>query len=211
MHFGKVSFDAIHVPSGEQIPPLDRYSHILLTSSEASFRHPESWFEVEADLVRHAVDLGCAILGSGFGHQMLAWALSGPEFVRPARIPELGWVSINIVETDKLLAGLPNPWHAYTSHNDEVVLPPNPWRILASNRACAVQVMRYGDQSVWGIQPHPEILPDEAKAQMESGIEAYPRYAQQIRQAKIESPVRHDDVAQQLIAAFLKCRPPSES
>ena len=206
-YFGKVPFDAVQLPANEPVPSLDRYTHVLLTDSAASFRQHEPWFDVEADLVRDAVDRGLPVLGSGFGHQMLAWAISGPEFVRRSRIPELGWVAIDIVKTDSLLANLPNPWHTYTSHTDEVVEPPEPWRILASNGACAVQVMRYGDRPVWGIQPHPQISPEEAKLQMEHGIDSYPKYAQQIRQAKIESPVRDDGATPRLITAFLKSKP----
>ncbi len=149
------------------------------------------------------VDRGLAILGSCFGHEMLVWALSGPKYVRRAPIPELGWVAIEIVEPDPLLADIPNPWHAFAVHLDEVVAPPAPWRILAANEVCAVQAIRYGDLPVWGIQPHPETDPDEAKRQMQSGIELYPEYAQQIRQA-MESPVRDDHVTQQLIDAFLR-------
>lgn len=206
-YFGKTPFDVVQLPDNEPVPSLDRYTHILLTSSEASFRKPEPWFEIEANVVRDAVDRGLSILGSGFGHQMLAWALSDPELVRPSRIPELGWVAIDIIRTDPLLASMPNPWHAYTSHTNEVVLPPDPWIILASNGACSVQAMRYGDQPVWGIQAHPETLPEEAKLQMESGIESYPKYAQQIRRLKIESPVRDDGVAAQLASAFIKSKP----
>ncbi|MBE0635803.1 hypothetical protein IH601_07400, partial [Candidatus Bipolaricaulota bacterium] len=113
-YFGKVQFDAVHLPSNEPVPSLDRYTHILLTGSEASFRKSQPWFEVEADVVRDAMDRGVPVLGSCFGHQMLAWALSGPEYVRPSRIPELGWVAIDIVKSDPLVTGLPNPWHTYT-------------------------------------------------------------------------------------------------
>ncbi len=201
--FGDVSFDAIHVPSGEPIPPPDRYTHLLITGSEATFSRPEPWFDVEADVVRNAVHRGLAVFGSCFGHQLLAYALSGPEAVRPAPILEVGWVAIEIVQPDPLLVDLPNPWHAFSAHLDEVFDPPDPWRVLARNDACAVQAMRYGDRPVWGIQPHPETSPDEATFQMERGIEQYPQFAEAIRQA-IASPVRDDRTAPQLMSAFLR-------
>jgi GMP synthase-like glutamine amidotransferase len=197
-----VRFDAIRLSTNTPVPALDRYTHVLLTGSEASFEEPEAWFDMEADIVRDAVDRGLAVLGSCFGHQMLAWALSGPEYVRRALTPEVGWVAVDIVKPDPLLADLPNPWHTFAAHLDEVVTPPAPWCILAANDACAVQAMRYGDRPVWGIQPHPETSPEEAKFQMEAGIETRPEYAQYIRQA-IESPVRDDRATPQLIAAFL--------
>lgn len=201
-HFAGVPFDAVHVPSGEPIPSLDRYTHLLVTGSEASIRQPEHWLEVEADAVRHAADRGLPVLGSCFGHQMLAWALSGPECVRQAPIPELGWVAVDILERDPLLAGLATPWHAFAAHLDEVVTPPAPWRILAANDACAVEAMRYGDRPVWGIQPHPETPPDHARVLMQAAISQHPEYEREIRQA-LASPARDDQTAAKVVAAFL--------
>ena len=200
------TLDAAHVPSGERIPPLDRYTHLLITGSEACFSQSEPWFEREAEIVRDAVDRGLAVLGSCFGHQMLAWALSGPHTVRRAPIPELGWIAIDIAEPDPLLHDLPNPWHAFSAHLDEVVGLPAPWRILASTAACSVQAMRYGDRPIWGIQPHPETTPDEAQRQMAAAIKRYPVYARKIRRA-IDSPVRDDRTAASLVAAFLRQQP----
>ena len=201
--FDGITFDTVHLPSGDPVPALERYTHVLLTGSEASIAQPQAWFDVEADIVRDAVDRGLAVLGSCFGHQMLAWSLSGPETIRCAPTPEVGWIAIEILVSDVLFAELPNPWHAFACHLDEVVAPPPPWRVLAANEACAVQAMRYGDHPVWGIQPHPETSPREALLQMKAGLELYPEYAKQIRQA-MASPVRDDGATPSLIAAFLR-------
>ena len=202
-HLDGVAFDAVHLPSNEPVPPLAQYTHVLLTGSEASFSRPKAWFDVEADTVRDAVGRGLAVFGSCFGHQMLVWALSGPEYVRRAPQPELGWVAVRIVRSDPLLADVPNPWHTFASHLDEAITPPEPWRILAANDACDVQAIRYDDRPVWGIQPHPETPPDQARLLMESAIDKYPDYVEQIRRA-LESPVRDDRVTPQLIDVFLR-------
>jgi GMP synthase-like glutamine amidotransferase len=203
-HFGEVPFDAVHVPSSEPIPPLARYTHVLITGSDARLSgHPEAWFDAEAKTIRDAVGRELAVLGSCFGHQMLAWSLSGAEYVRSAPIPELGWVAIDVLAADPLLSDLPNPWHTFAGHLDEVVAPPDPWRVLASNDACAVQVMRYGDRPVWGIQPHPETPPEEARAQMRAALEEYPEFAREITEA-IESPVRDDRTTPRLVRSFLR-------
>jgi GMP synthase (glutamine-hydrolysing) len=133
---------------------------------------------------------------------MLAWALSGPEYVRRAPSPELGWVAVDILARDPLLAGLATPWHAFAAHLDEVVAPPAPWRVLALNDACAVEAMRYGDRPVWGIQPHPETPPDHARTLMQAAVRRLPGYEQEIRQA-LASPVRDDHTAARIVAAFL--------
>ena len=202
-HLEGVPFDTVRLPAGESVPCLDRYTHVLLTGSEASILQDEPWYEVEADLVREAVDRGLAVLGSCFGHQMLVWVLSGPEYIRRAPVPELGWVRIHQLCDDPLFAAIPNPWHVFAGHLDEVVDPPAPWRVLAANDACAVQAIRYGNRPVWGIQPHPETEPDEGRAIMAWAIDAYPEYAAQIR-AALEEPVRDDRVTPGLIDAFLR-------
>jgi len=202
-YFDDVAFDAVSPPSHPPIPRLDQYTHVLVTGSEASIVQPEAWFDVEADIIRDAVERGLAVLGSCFGHQMIVLALSGPEAVRRAPRPELGWIVVDILETDRFLADVPNPWHTFAGHLDEVVDPPTPWRVLAANEACAVQAIRYGDLPVWGIQPHPETDPDEARIIMEWAIGTYPEYAAQIRRA-LEEPVRDDRVTPRLIDVFLQ-------
>lgn len=204
-HLGDVPYDSRHMPSGEKLPSLDRYTHLLLTGSHASFSEPAPWFAVEADIVRRAVEHDLCILGSCFGHQMLVWSLSGSEFIGPAGTPELGYVVVHLDVSDPLLAELPNPWHAFTAHMDEVSHPPFPWVVLASNGACAVQAVRFGHRLVWGIQPHPEIDPDEARKQMHHALDRYPAYASVIQQ-QIDAPVQDDRTTHLLMRAFLHAR-----
>jgi len=202
-YFNGVPFDAVRVPSGRPIPPLDAYSHLLVTGSEASLAgKPEPWFAAEAEVVRTAVARGLAVLGSCFGHQFLAWALSGPAHVRQAPLPELGWIAVSIDARDPLLADVASPWHAFAAHTDEVVAPPAPWRVLASTTSCAVEAMRYGDHPVWGIQPHPETPPDHARLLMRAALVRHPEYAGVIQEA-LASPVRDDETAAGIAAAFL--------
>ena len=72
---GGVPADSVHLPSGEIVPDLKTYSHIIVTGSEASIVEPAPWFEVEARAVREAFGLGKRLLGSCFGHQMLMAAI----------------------------------------------------------------------------------------------------------------------------------------
>ena len=202
-YFDGVEYDAVHLPTNQPVLSLDRYTHVLLTGSEASFEEPEAWFDVEAGIVRDAVERSLAVLGSCFGHQILVWTLSGPEHVRRTPRPELGWVAIDILEQDRLLSDLPNPWNTFAAHLDEVVELPAPWRTLAANDACAVQAVRYGNRPVWGIQPHPETDREEGRLLMKIAIARYPEFAQQIRRA-MDEPVRDDRATPQLIKAFLR-------
>jgi len=202
-HICGVGADAVHLPSMAMHPQLDRYTHVLLTGSQASFEDPLPWFDLAADLVRDAMDRDVALLGSCFGHQMLVWALSGPTYVRRALRPELGWIRVDVLQEDRLLANVPNPWHSFAFHLDEVVEPPGPWRVLAKNEACAVQAIRYGEHRIWGIQPHPETNEAEARRLMEMALDLAPDRAEEIQQA-MNQPVLDDGATPQLVRAFLE-------
>ena len=152
-----VDVDVVNVPSGRPIPPLDGYTHVLLTGSETSILQPKPWFEREEAAIREAADRGLPILGSCFGHQMLVHALSGPEYLVRSPKPEIGWIALDMLKDDDLLADAPNPWHVFSYHFDEVANPPGPWRILARSCDCPTHVIRYGDRPIWGIQAHPEL------------------------------------------------------
>jgi len=161
---GNVPYDVVNVPSGRPVPPLERYTHLLLTGSEASIVAPKPWFDLEATLIRDAADAGLPILASCFGHQMLAYALSGPATVRRTPSPEVGWVTLHVTRRDELFVDAPDEWPAFAYHFDEVFDLPEPWHVLAHTDRCAVQIMRFGDRPIWGIQAHPEMSHKKAQA-----------------------------------------------
>ncbi|MDH5466127.1 MAG: hypothetical protein OEY25_01755 [Candidatus Aminicenantes bacterium] len=66
-----------------------KYTHLLLTGSEASIVTRDKWAEEEAEVIQEAVERGLAVLGSCYGHQLLAYALLGSSSVR--RSPRLKW------------------------------------------------------------------------------------------------------------------------
>jgi GMP synthase-like glutamine amidotransferase len=199
---GGAPSDAVHLPSGRAVPELAPYTHVVLAGSEASIVRPEPWYEAEAVLVRRAASLGLAVLGSCFGHQMLALALSGERCVRASATPELGWAPVRAVAADPLLVGLPDPFHAFVAHFDEVVDPPPPWRVLAASAGCGVHVMRYGDRPIWGVQAHPEIDPETGRALLEGLAAKAPDRAELVRRALSQEP-RDDRVAAEIVRRFL--------
>ncbi len=139
-------FDSVHLPSGQEVPDPAGYTHIILTGSEESIIEQKTWHQMESQAVRRAIDQGGPILASCFGHQLLAKTLSGPQYVRRSPVPELGWISIDVIEDDPLFYGLKNPFDVFVSHFDEVIDPPAPWKIIAKSGQCAAQVMRFGDR-----------------------------------------------------------------
>ncbi len=199
---GNAASDVVHLPAGDAVPRLEDYSHLIVTGSEASVTSPAPWFGAAASAVREAVTRGCAVLGGCFGHQMLAWALSGPEYTARAEVPEIGWIPITVTASDPLLGDLPQPLHAFVIHFDEVREPPAPWTVLAHSPGCAVQAMRYGDHPVWGVQFHPEMTPEDAKLLMGGLCTQYPELASIVR-PHLRNVPRDDEVAAVLIERFL--------
>lgn len=197
-----VAADAVHLPSGEGVPDLAPYTHLILTGSEASIVEPHAWFDHEANAVRAAVDRGMPIFASCFGHQMLAFALSGASHVRRSPTPEVGWITIECLAADELLADVPQRFDCFASHFDEVIEPPAPWRVLARSAHCAVQLMRYGDAPIWGLQAHPEITPAEGRHLMRACIELMPEKTGIVRPS-LDAPARDDGQIQTLVRNFL--------
>ena len=162
-HLKGVDTHTVNVPCGRPIPDLGKFTHIILTGSEASILEHRPWFDTESTLIRAAIDQNIPVLGSCFGHQMLVYALAGPEFLQRSNPPEVGWAEVEMTGSDELFDDLPNPWDTFVYHFDEAVDPPPPWIKLGRTKHCDTHVLRYGTHPVWGIQAHPEISSRKAR------------------------------------------------
>ena len=162
-HLRGVDTRTVNLPSGRRLPNLEGFTHILLTGSEASILDPKPWFDTEAKLIREAVKREIPILGSCFGHQMLVYALTGPEFLQPSTPPEVGWADVEMTGFDPVFDELPPCWRTFVYHFDEVVDPPPPWIKVGKTKHCDTHLLRYGGHAVWGVQAHPEISSRKAK------------------------------------------------
>jgi len=150
------SFTSFRAPEG-RFPNLDNeFTHLILTGSEASILEREAWVYSEVEWVREALDRGFPILGSCYGHQLLALALGGPNRVRKSFRPEIGWHAIAIHRRGGIL-GDRSVAYAFSSHFDEVTNLDERFDVLASSPDCPVQAFELKGRPVWGIQFHPEI------------------------------------------------------
>ncbi len=138
-------------------PVLDGFTHVILTGSESSILEPDPWVAEEVDLVREAVGRGLAVLGSCWGHQLLAYALAGPGHVSRAPRPEIGWVPVRVLHGGELLGPAAAEAFMFSLHFDEVRDPGSAFEVLASTEACPIQAMRLKGKPVWGLQAHPEV------------------------------------------------------
>jgi GMP synthase-like glutamine amidotransferase len=185
---------------------LAPYSHAILTGSEASILADTGWIVRACELTRALAERGAKLLGSCFGHQMLARALSGREFVRRTPTPEFGWVELRKRDggaRDPLADALPARCHVYTSHFDEVFPAPPGWDIVAETAGCACAVMRHAGGRCWGIQPHPEIDVEEGRALQASYLVSMPE-RREVLDAGWHPEPRDDRIAAAVVRAFLE-------
>ena len=151
-------YDLFRVSAGELPHELDSYSHILITGSAASVLDDTAWMQAEVDLIQKAVNKGKVILGSCFGHQIIARSLFGLDAVRRREKPEIGWPNIQILTRDALLGESGRTINGFIFHFDEVCkVPEEQASIIARSADCEILAFKLKDRPVWGIQPHFEM------------------------------------------------------
>ena len=152
------AYDSYRACFGELPTELDGYSHIFISGSSASVLENAEWMQAEMDLIRLAVNQGKVILGSCFGHQIIAGALFGMGAVRKRKGPEIGWPDIEIIGDDPLFGKCSRKIHGFVFHFDEVCnLPGNQATVIARSKRCGVLVFKLNGKPVWGVQPHFEM------------------------------------------------------
>jgi GMP synthase-like glutamine amidotransferase len=151
-------YEVFRVSIGELPHALDSYTHILISGSAASVLEDTDWMQAEVALIQNAVNKGKVILGSCFGHQIIARALFGMDAVRKRENPEIGWPDIQIVSSDTLFGESGRTIHTFIFHYDEVcTVPEEKATIIASSKECDILAFKIKDKPVWGVQTHFEM------------------------------------------------------
>ena len=208
VHWGEflpVPFDAFRAKDG-RLPRLGAgYTHIILSGSEASILERESWAEEEADFVREAQARRVPLLGSCWGHQLLAYALGGPSCVGRCRAPEIGWIEVRILAASRILGPAGTAW-VFSSHFDEVLGLGPSFRVLAASPLCAVQAFEMAGRPVWGLQIHPEISIARGRETLLRFADRDPR-GRGIFESALRAEPRDSGLIRGIVAGFLGAGP----
>jgi GMP synthase-like glutamine amidotransferase len=191
------------VARNHRFPDPGRFTHLLLTGSEASILEPDSWVEEEADVVREAVRRGVAVLGSCWGHQLLAFALAGPGHVGPCARPEIGWIPLRLKRDTELLGPAQETPFTFSIHFDEVRDPDGTFEVLAGTDLCAIQAMRVPGRPVWGIQCHPEVDVPTGREFLRDLVDAGFKGRESLLEALASVP-RDSGLIRRIVPGFLK-------
>ena len=147
--------------AGEPMPaPLGEFDAVAVFGGGMNVRDTERlpWLRAEIELLREALQDDVPVLGVCLGAQLLA-AAAGAD-VRRSPSPEIGWFDVSRTpegELDPILGRLPSRFLAYEWHSYAFALPAGSV-MLAYSAACP-QAFRLG-RSAWGVQFHPEVLPE---------------------------------------------------
>lgn len=203
--FLQVAWQAYRATEGQFPSIADGFTHVILTGSEASIMEREPWVDEEVVFIQEVAAAGLPVLGSCYGHQLLALALLGPSHVRRCTAPEMGWLFIRIAETCSLL-GEGEGFYAFTLHYDEVVDVNESFQISASTPECAIHAMQHRSLPIWGIQSHPEIDIPAGKQLFQNLVTADPA-RRHLYEAAL-STVPHDSGRiESVVHQFLKAGP----
>ncbi len=194
------------VARDHRFPDPALFTHLLLTGSEASILEPAAWVAEEAEVVAGAVRRGLAVLGSCWGHQLLASALAGPGSVGRCPSPEIGWIFLRLTASTDLLGEPGDEPATFSIHFDEVRDPGPDFEVLASSGLCAVQAMRLRGRPVWGLQCHPEVDISTGRQFLKDLLEAGFKGREALIEALASSP-RDSGLIRKIVPAFLAARP----
>lgn len=105
--------------------------------------------------------LGIPVLGICYGMQAMAQTFGG--IVAPGKIREYGSTRITIKNPEGIFFGfLPGEnLKVWMSHGDEVINPPQGFRILASSEQVPVAAFCHPQEPLYGVQFHPEVAHTE--------------------------------------------------
>ncbi|AAY79944.1 GMP synthase subunit A [Sulfolobus acidocaldarius] len=160
-----LGLEAVAITPDKSVEELKEFDSVVFGGGPYSVINELDKMGFAPDYVK---SLNVPKLGICLGHQLIAKVLGGE--VRKANKPEYGLTTVNIVDEDTILRGLKPSIKAWESHNDEVVRPPSGFRILASSENAKVQAMVNNDNSIFGVQFHPEVK------HTEKGIEVFKNF-----------------------------------
>lgn len=95
------------------------------------------------------------VLGICAGHQYMARFFGGEA--KPCNIPEFGKVELTLLKKNALFQGVPETSIVWESHNDEVIVLPQVFEVLAESENCKIQAMKHQKKPFYGLQFHPEV------------------------------------------------------
>jgi GMP synthase-like glutamine amidotransferase len=192
------------VPDGGSPDPASAYDAVMVFGGSM---HPDQddefgWLEREEEFLHDVIASEVPAFGVCLGAQMLARAAGAG--VRPARLPEIGWLDVSLTPAgseDPVLGALPPEatvfqWHHYTFD------VPAGGVELARSEICT-QAFRLR-QPAWGIQFHAEVTLAMVSAWTEEDADDLPMPPEALRATSRNHMASSNEQGRALAEAFLR-------
>lgn len=117
------------------------------------------WDEDSPTIDPKIFDLGIPVLGICYGMQLTAKLLGGK--VERSDEREYGPATLEIIDGDDLLYGVPEKSGVWMSHGDRVLELPEGFKSIALSGNSPAAAMKNTERRIWGTQFHPEVAHTE--------------------------------------------------
>lgn len=140
--------------------PFDTYDAIFIGGAgEFSAKNDYNWMPALLALVQEADQRAFPLLGSCWGHQIIARALGG-TVIYDKDLTEMGchWIELNQQgQEDELFKNFPTRFKANMGHHDRVTQLPSEAINLAFSDTQSNQAFRIAGKPIYGTQFHSEL------------------------------------------------------
>lgn len=156
----------VRVFAGDPLPAPEEVDLVIALDGPMSVQNEwfHDWIPTEKDFLAACVEQDKAVLGIGFGAQLIASALGAK--ISPNEHREFGWFDVTPTSESDDVFHLPADMKVLHWHNETFNLPSGAQRI-ARSEACANQAFQFG-KKVIALQFHLETTPESLDERLEA-------------------------------------------
>ena len=216
------SWRQFRVNSERELPSLDEvassFDGFVIPGSRSNVTDPEPWIPPLIEVIRRAHELGKALVGICFGHQIIAHALGGTVSPRPPFNFTLDTIQLLPAAGEPAAAHLglnsASTLQLYKAHGFQVTEPPPGALVLAESERTPVEMYSL-QANVFCCQSHPEFTKATMLAIVENLKALEEDSPSHMSAARAEEAVRRLDAAEaspeplRALARSLLARAPS--
>lgn len=157
--FGSVTVESLRGPDSALPLSPRSWDGVVISGSKTRIFENAPWIEKEMDFLRALHGEKIPTLGICYGEQLMARVFGGDDSTGASKLDEFGWAEVEMLPAARksaVFGGLPEKFHTFQFHSDEVYRAPPQALHLGRSDRCEVQAFEFQDAPMWGVQFHAE-------------------------------------------------------